>query len=87
MKPEISGNVAKERYNELVQIIDEKNFKFREKKDVLDILIEQEKEGKYIGLDQFFNKIEVESNVDLVGDWITIKEYDVKGETNVAKFE
>jgi MiaB-like tRNA modifying enzyme len=87
MKPEVSGKLAKERYNELVAIIDEKNFLFREKKDILDILIEQEKDGKFIGLDQFFNKIEVESTADLVGDWITIKDYEVKGETNVAKFE
>lgn len=87
MKPEVSGKLAKERYNELVAIIDEKNFVFREKKDILDILIEQEKDGKFIGLDQFFNKIEVESTADLVGDWITIKDYEVKGETNVAKFE
>lgn len=53
----------------------------------MDILIEQEKEGVYIGLDQFFNKIEVHSDVDLVGDWIQLQTYEVKGEHNVAKFE
>ncbi|MFA7092480.1 MAG: tRNA (N(6)-L-threonylcarbamoyladenosine(37)-C(2))-methylthiotransferase MtaB, partial [Arcobacteraceae bacterium] len=75
MKPEVSGNVAKQRYNEVIHIIDEKNIQFRQKKAILDVLIEQEKEGKYLGLDQFFNKIEVQSSADLVGDWITIKEY------------
>ena len=87
MKPEVSGNVAKQRYNEVIHIIDEKNIQFRQKKAILDVLIEQEKEGKYLGLDQFFNKIEVQSSADLVGDWITIKEYEIKGENNVAKFE
>ena len=87
MKPEVSGNVAKQRYNEVIHIIDEKNIQFRQKKAILDVLIEQEKEGKYLGLDQFFNKIEIESSADLVGDWITIKEYEIKGENNVAKFE
>ncbi|MFA6789274.1 MAG: tRNA (N(6)-L-threonylcarbamoyladenosine(37)-C(2))-methylthiotransferase MtaB [Arcobacteraceae bacterium] len=87
MKPEVSGNVAKQRYNEVIHIIEEKNIQFRQKKAILDVLIEQEKEGKYLGLDQFFNKIEVQSSADLVGDWITIKEYEIKGENNVAKFE
>lgn len=87
MKPEVSGNIAKQRYNEVMAIIEEKNMLFRQKKDILEVLIEQEKEGKFIGLDQFFNKIEVESSADLVGDWITIKEYEIKGENNVAKFE
>lgn len=87
MKPEISGNIAKNRYNELVKIIDEKNYAFRQKKPVLDVLIEQEKDGMYIGLDQFFNKVEVESSADLVGDWIQLQTYEVKAENNVAKFE
>lgn len=87
MKSEVNGSVAKERYNELVGIIDKKNLLFRENKQVLNVLIEQEKEGKYIGLDQFFNKIEVESPVDLVGDWIEIKNYEAKVECNVAQFK
>lgn len=87
MKPEVNGAIAKERYNELVSIIEEKNLKFRQNKQVLDVLIEQEKDGKQIGLDQFFNKIEVNSPADLVGDWIQITNYEAKAECNVAKFE
>ncbi|WP_419769923.1 MAG: tRNA (N(6)-L-threonylcarbamoyladenosine(37)-C(2))-methylthiotransferase MtaB [Candidatus Marinarcus sp.] len=86
MKPEINGSIAKQRYNELTKIIEDKNLTFRKDKKILDVLIEQEKDGVFIGLDQFFNKIEVQSNADLVGDWIEIKEYEVKGENNVAKF-
>ncbi|MAC84079.1 MAG: tRNA (N(6)-L-threonylcarbamoyladenosine(37)-C(2))-methylthiotransferase MtaB [Arcobacter sp.] len=87
MKPEVRGDIAKLRYNELTKIIEEKNFNFRkENNKTLEILIEQERNGKYIGLDQHFNQIEVESSVDLVGDWIFIDDYEVKAKNNVAKF-
>lgn len=88
MKPEIKGDIAKLRYNELTKIIEEKNYNFRkENNKTLEVLIEQEKNGKYIGLDQFFNQIEVESPVDLVGDWITIDNYERRLDKNVARFE
>ena len=87
MKPEIRGDIAKQRYNELTQIIQKKNFDFRkENTSTLEVLIEQEKNGKYIGLDQHFNQIEIESNADLVGDWIFVDKYEAKASGNVAKF-
>ena len=87
MKNEVRGNIAKERYNELVSIINEKNLNFRKNNtNTLEVLIEQEKNGKYIGLDQYFNQIEVESSVDLVGDWIFIDDYEARASTNVARF-
>jgi MiaB-like tRNA modifying enzyme len=87
MKPQIRGDIAKLRYKELSKIIEEKNLNFRkENNKTLEILIEQEKNGKYIGLDQHFNQIEVESSVDLVGDWIFIDDYEAKADKNVAKF-
>ena len=87
MKGEVRGNIAKERYKELTSIIKEKNYTFRnENTQKLEILIEQKKNGKYIGLDQFFNKIEVESDRDLVGDWIYIDNYKRNEEYNVARF-
>ncbi len=88
MKEEVRGDIAKMRYNELVKIIDEKNHAFRKaNRQPLEVLIEQEKNGKFIGLDQFFNQIEVESTADLVGDWIFLEEYDAKVSGNVAKFK
>ena len=87
MKEIVRGDVAKERYNELVQIIEDKNYTFRQNNTApLEVLIEQEKNGKFIGLDQFFNQIEVQSSADLVGDWIFIENYDAKVSGNVAKF-
>jgi threonylcarbamoyladenosine tRNA methylthiotransferase MtaB len=88
MKPQIKGNIAKIRYNELVSIIDEKNFNFRKNNtQKLEVLVESIKNEKYIGLDQFFNQIEIDSPVDLVGDWVFIDDYEVKANKNVARFK
>ncbi len=88
MKPEIRGDIAKQRYNELVSIINEKNYNFRKENDkILEVLVESYKNGKYVGLDQHFNHIEVKSDVDLVGDWIFIGDYEAGEKRNVAKFE
>lgn len=88
MKPQIKGDIAKIRYNELVSIIDEKNFNFRKNNtQKLEVLVESVKNGKYIGLDQFFNQIEIDSPVDLVGDWVFIDDYEVKANKNVARFK
>ena len=88
MKPQIKGDIAKIRYNELVSIIDEKNFNFRKNNtQKLEVLVESIKNEKYIGLDQFFNQIEIDSPVDLVGDWVFIDDYEVKANKNVARFK
>lgn len=86
MKPEIKADIAKARYSEITSIIQKNNHLFREKKPQLEVLIEQEKDGVFLGLDQFFNKIEVHSNADLVGDWIYLDKYEAKVNNNVAKF-
>lgn len=87
MKPEVNGKLAKERLHELEALIKEKNFDFRKNfSGGLEVLIESEKNGLYQGLDQHFNKIIVKSDVDLVGDWIDIEKFEVKGDCNYAKF-
>ena len=88
MKPEIKGDIAKIRYNELTSIIEQKNYDFRrENNKTLEVLVESVKNGKYIGLDQFFNQIEIHSPVDLVGDWVFLDDYKVELEKNVARFK
>ncbi|MCT7626637.1 tRNA (N(6)-L-threonylcarbamoyladenosine(37)-C(2))-methylthiotransferase MtaB [Aliarcobacter butzleri] len=88
MKSQIKGDIAKVRYNELINIIEQKNYNFRkENKKTLEVLVEQEKNGKYIGLDQFFNQIEIDSTADLVGDWVYINDYEVKADKNVTRFK
>ncbi|MEA3512745.1 MAG: tRNA (N(6)-L-threonylcarbamoyladenosine(37)-C(2))-methylthiotransferase MtaB [Campylobacterota bacterium] len=86
MPSQIAGNIAKERLKELDDIIKEKNRLFRSDKKTLDILIESKKENIYTGYDQFFNTCEIISNSDITGDWISVDNYEIKGNKNVSKF-
>ncbi|SFV56912.1 tRNA-t(6)A37 methylthiotransferase [hydrothermal vent metagenome] len=85
MKPEVNGKVAKQRLHEIQDLINMKNYEFRKAvTGELEVLIESQKDGLYQGLDQYFNKIIVDSKEDLIGNWITIKDYEVKKEMNYA---
>jgi MiaB-like tRNA modifying enzyme len=86
MNPQINGNIAKARLRELELKIKEKNLNFRKQKKPLEVLIESKKDGNYIGYDQFFNTVEVQSETDLIGDWITINNYEILENKNVSKF-
>ncbi|HUH42509.1 MAG TPA: tRNA (N(6)-L-threonylcarbamoyladenosine(37)-C(2))-methylthiotransferase MtaB [Sulfurimonas sp.] len=86
MKPEVSGDVAKERLHELESIVKDKNFIFRKSfKGELDVLIESQKDDFFIGYDQHFNKIMVRSDEDLLGNWININNYEVEEESNYGR--
>jgi MiaB-like tRNA modifying enzyme len=86
MKPEVNGKVAKDRLHEIEELIKNKNFEFRKSfSGNLDILIESKKDGLFHGLDQHFNKIVVESDEDLLGNWINIEDYEVKKGFNYAR--
>jgi len=85
MKPEVNGKVAKQRLHEIQDLINMKNYEFRKAvRGELEVLIESQKDGLYHGLDQYFNKIIVDSKEDLIGNWITIQDYEVKEEINYA---
>ena len=85
MKPEIKGNIAKDRHRELTELIKVKNHEFRLKShQKLEVLIEQGRDGIYTGYDQHFNRIEVHSKEDLTSNWIQIEEATVQGDKNVA---
>ncbi len=87
MKPEVNGRLAKERLHELESIIKRKNLNFRNAfSGELEVLLESQKDGLFVGHDQHFNKIVVESDEDLLGNWVNIKDYEVRGEFNYAKF-
>ena len=86
MKPEVNGKVAKLRLHELESIVDAKNFDFRKAfNGNLEVLIENEKDGFYHGFDQHFNKIVVKSDENLIGNWISIEDYEVSEDFNYAK--
>ncbi len=86
MKPEVNGKIAKARLHELEALVEQKNFAFRNsRKTQLQVLVEKEKDGLFYGLDQYFNKIIIESKEDLLGNWINIENYEVKGDANYAR--
>ena len=91
MKDIVKGDVAKDRYIELIEIIKQKNYEFRQNiknnKVKLEVLVEQEKNGKYLGFDQFFNQVEISSNEDLVSDWLNLEDYEVEFNKNEARFK
>jgi threonylcarbamoyladenosine tRNA methylthiotransferase MtaB len=87
MKPQIPGNIAKHRLKELEKIIFEKNHNFRKmyEKTPLEVLIEEKKEEYYVGYDQFYNKIHVQSTKDILKNWIMLEEYEIKEDGNYAQ--
>ena len=86
MKPEVNGKIAKQRLHEIQALVKEKNYEFRKAfKGELEVLVESKKDSFYIGYDQHFNKIRIESDEDLVGNWITIQNYEVNKEMNYVK--
>jgi MiaB-like tRNA modifying enzyme len=87
MKPEVNGKVAKERLHELEALIDAKNLAFREAFNApLEVLVESVRDdGMYQGFDQHFNKVLITSDVDLVGDWIQIQNYERREDANYAR--
>jgi len=87
MKPQVSGDISKIRQKELNDIILSNNYKFRKQSKPLEVLIEQNKNGKYLGYDQFYNQIEINSNSDIVGDWIYVSDYDITKKINKANFD
>lgn len=88
MKPEINGAVSSQRMTELNALIESNNYTFRMamKASPLEVLIESGEGNHYIGYDQFYNKVVIESNEDISGDWITLEDYEVDNEHNMAKF-
>jgi len=86
MKPEIRGNIAKERHRELTALIKAKNYAFRrEHHSQLEVLLENGKDGLYQGFDQYFNKVSVRSDDDLSANWVFLNNVEVTDVGNEAK--
>jgi len=86
MKPEVKGNIAKERHKELTAIIKAKNYAFRrDHTQSLEVLLENGKDSIYQGFDQYFNKISVTSNEDLSSNWVLLDNVEVLDEGNKAE--
>ena len=87
MKPEIRGNIAKERHRELSGLIKKKNYSFRQSHHQgLNVLLEIGRGGRYHGYDQYYNKVEVESDEDLSSNWVLLNKVEVSPDGNQTKF-
>jgi threonylcarbamoyladenosine tRNA methylthiotransferase MtaB len=85
MRPEVRGNIAKERHRELTALISAKNYAFRRAyASGLEVLLENGKEGVYHGFDQYFNKVEVTSDEDLSSNWVLLNDVEVLPHGNKA---
>ena len=86
MKPEVRGNIAKERHKELTALVNAKNYAFRRAHtDNLEVLLENGKDGVYHGFDQYFNKVEVKSEEDLSSNWVLLNQVEVTAHGNKAQ--
>jgi len=88
MKDSVRGDVAKERLRILTNIVKEKNLKFREKnrKNALQILVEEKKGDLFFGYDQYFNKVYIKSKEDITKEWINAENYEIKEDYNYVWF-
>ena len=83
----VKGDIAKKRHKELREVVAKKNYLFRKRHNKeLEVLVENSKNGIYYGYDQYYNKIEISSDIDIVHNWIYIEEAEVNDEFNTANF-
>lgn len=46
--------------------------------------VEDEKNGYFVGFDEYYNKMKIKSDKNLKGEWVRVIDYEVK-EVNYAK--
>ncbi len=85
LKEQVNGSIAKKRLKILEAIVKENNFAFRTaKKEPLLVLIEEQKGAYQVGYDQFYNKLFIQSDLDLQKEWIVVDKFKAKEEGNYA---
>ncbi len=85
LKDEVNGKIAKERLKVLEEIVEKNNFLFRQKHNHDLLVLVEEKKGDYqVGYDQYFNKVHIDSMLDLEKEWVVIQNSEVKKEGTYA---
>jgi len=84
MKQDVRGDVAKKRAKILEEIVKKNGYNFRKQKKPLLVHIEDEKNGFLYGYDEYYNKMKLSNNFQK-GEWVRVKNYEVKEDINVAK--
>ena len=89
MKMDVSGDMAKARLKVLKQIVAENNFKFRQEHakngGSLNVLVEQLNGEFYEGFDQFYNKVKIKTDKQILKEWAVIDKFEVKSEGDYAQ--
>jgi len=86
LKEVVNGKVAKERLKVIEAIVHENNFNFRKRHHKnLQVLVEERKNGLQSGYDQYFNRVFIDTKLDLQKEWVEISAADVREEGNFAK--
>ncbi len=82
----VNGKVAKARLKMLEAIVAENNLRFRQKHNRnLEILVEERKGEWQSGYDQYYNRIYLDSKLDLQKEWVHIEAAEVTEEGNFAQ--
>ena len=88
MREIVRGDIAKDRYRELISIIKEKHIEFLKKHNRdLKVLVEKRLGDIYSGYDQYFNRVEIKSPINILNSWVEVPKATTEGETNVAIFK
>ncbi len=86
LKGIVNGKTAKERLRMLEAITEEKNYRFRKSHNrYLQVLVEEHKDGYQVGYDQYYNRVYIDSPLDLEKEWVEIELAEVRQEGNFAK--
>jgi tRNA A37 methylthiotransferase MiaB len=84
LKDSVAGDIAKKRHHELTSLIDEKNLAFRlnHASTSLEVLVENEKDGVFMGYDQFYNPLKITSSKELAHSWVSVENVSVEPNGN-----
>ena len=86
LKGIVNGKIAKVRLKMLETITEEKNYRFRESHNShLQVLVEEHKGSLQVGYDQYYNRVYIDSPLDLEKEWVEIELAEVRQEGNFAK--
>jgi len=88
MKPQIAGDVAKERLKQVTALVEAKNFAFRKANVgvVLEVLVEEKEGNVCAGYDQFYNRVKIHTTKDLTKEWVSLTRHEAKETHNEAIF-
>ena len=81
----VNGKIAKQRLKILESLTAEKNLAFRKSHaSALQVLVEERKGDWQVGYDQYYNRVFIDSPLNLQKEWIEIAHADVREEGNYA---